>query len=205
MLLKNCAKGVLEAGVDEAGRGPLAGAVFAAAVILPHDFYHPLLNDSKKMTRKNRELLAPIIEQSAIAFGVYEISPQRIDQINILNATFEAMNGAIEALATRPDCLLIDGNHFRTTTSIPYQCIIKGDAKHASIAAASVLAKTYRDAYMNRLHQEYPIYGWDKNAGYPTAAHRKAVEKFGPSPYHRLTFRGAISSNNNALPPKFNL
>ncbi len=180
----------LEAGCDEAGRGCLAGSLFAAAVILPKDFYHPLLNDSKKMTEKQRYMLREIIQKEAVAWAIKEISASEIDKINILNASFLGMSKAVCNLSVRPELLLIDGNRFRTDLDIPYKCIVKGDAKFASIAAASVLAKTYRDDYIIALSREYPQYGWDKNKAYPTAKHREAIEKYGISPHHRLSFAG---------------
>lgn len=179
---------VPEAGCDEAGRGCLAGAVFAAAVMLPPDFHDPLLNDSKQMSARNRERLRVVIEREAIAWAVVAISPQRIDEINILNASFEGMCRAVEELRVRPSFLAIDGNRFRSTLDIPYHCIVKGDGKYADIAAASVLAKTHRDEYMMQLDAQYPQYGWAKNKGYPTREHRLAVRRYGVSPYHRLTF-----------------
>ena len=179
---------LIEAGCDEAGRGPLAGPVFAAAVILPKDFHHPLLNDSKKMTEKARELLRPIIEQEAIAWAVEEVSAEEIDTINILNASITGMQRAVRKLATKPEFLLIDGNKFKPFDDYKYQCIVKGDAKFASIAAASVLAKTYRDEYMRQLAQEYPQYGWEKNMGYPTPAHVQAIIDHGYTPHHRKSF-----------------
>lgn len=182
----------LEAGCDEAGRGCLAGPVFAAAVILPADFRHPLLNDSKQMTRRNRELLRPIIEREAVAWAVEAVSPARIDEINILNASFEGMSLAAARLTPAPGFLAIDGNRFRTQLDIPYECIVKGDATYADIAAASVLAKTHRDEYMERLAEEYPMYGWARNMGYPTREHRLAIREHGLTPYHRLTFNHAI-------------
>ena len=183
---------LLEAGCDEAGRGPLAGPVFAAAVILPADFRHPLLNDSKQMTERNRNLLREIIENEAVAWAVQEITAARIDEINILNASFEGMSLAVAQLDPQPGFLAIDGNRFRTTLTIPYKCIVKGDGKYANIAAASVLAKTHRDEYMKRLDEEYPMYGWAKNKGYPTREHRLAIRKYGISPYHRLSFNHEI-------------
>ena len=179
---------LIEAGCDEAGRGCLAGSVFAAAVILPPDFSHPLLNDSKQMSAKNRDILREVIEREAVAWRVHEISAARIDEINILNASIEGMNLAVAGLAVRPQFLAIDGNRFRTSLGIPYTCVVKGDGRYADIAAASVLAKTHRDQYMQRLAEEYPMYGWDKNKGYPTREHRLAIRKYGLSPYHRLTF-----------------
>ena len=183
---------LLEAGCDEAGRGCLAGSVFAAAVILPPDFHHPLLNDSKQMTERNRNLLREMIEREAVAWAVQEITAARIDEINILNASFEGMSLAVAQLNPRPGFLAIDGNRFRTTLDIPYTCVIKGDGKYADIAAASVLAKTHRDEYMMRLAEEYPMYGWAKNKGYPTREHRLAVREYGLSPYHRVTFNHEI-------------
>ena len=215
--LKNCLNAnLIEAGCDEAGRGPLAGPVFAAAVILPEDFHHPLLNDSKKMTAHAREELRKVIEAEAAAYSVAEACPGEIDSINILNASIACMQRAIIGLSLRPEHLLIDGNRFRTFSyilqmqdgltemteeekakalqaaerydCIPYSCIVKGDARFAPIAAASVLAKTYRDEYMRRLAIEYPEYGWDRNMGYPTREHIEAIRKFGLTPYHRKSF-----------------
>ncbi|MCC8020255.1 MAG: ribonuclease HII [Rikenellaceae bacterium] len=179
---------VLEAGCDEAGRGCLAGPVFAAAVILPAGFHHPLLNDSKQMSRQSRELLRGIIEQQAVAWAVAEVSEERIDAVNILNASIEAMNIAVDRLAVRPGFLAVDGNRFRSTCGIDFRCIVKGDALYANIAAASVLAKTHRDEYMERLAREYPHYRWETNKGYPTAEHRRAIADHGLTPYHRKTF-----------------
>ena len=183
---------LLEAGCDEAGRGCLAGSVFAAAVILPPDFHHPLLNDSKQMTERNRNILREIIEREAVAWAVQEITAARIDEINILNASFEGMSLAVAQLDPKPQFLAIDGNRFRTTLDIPYTCVVKGDGKYADIAAASVLAKTHRDEYLMRLAEEYPMYGWAKNKGYPTREHRLAVREYGLSPYHRVTFNHEI-------------
>lgn len=177
-----------EAGCDEAGRGCIAGPVCAAAVILPTDFYHPLLNDSKKLTEMQRELLRPVIEQEAIAFGVAFVSHREIDRINILQASFKAMHLALDQLGIRPGFLLIDGNRFTPYRKVPHACIIKGDARYASIAAASILAKTYRDEYMLKLHRKYPVYQWKQNKGYPTMLHREAVAANGLSPYHRRSF-----------------
>ena len=179
---------LIEAGCDEAGRGPLAGPVFAAAVILPKDFYHPLLNDSKKMTEKSREILRPIIEREAVAWAVEEGSEEEIDTINILNASITGMQRAVLRLSVKPDFLLIDGNRFKPLKGYEHQCIVKGDATYASIAAASVLAKTYRDDYMRRLAQEYPQYGWERNMGYPTKEHVDAIIKHGYTPHHRKSF-----------------
>ena len=197
---------LLEAGCDEAGRGPLAGPVFAAAVILPDGFRHPLLNDSKQMSEKDRDRLRPIIEREAVAYSVQSVGPEEIDAINILNASIAGMHKAVMALAVKPEYLLIDGNRFRSFSfiasisgqsvekaaafdSIPYSCIVKGDARFASIAAASVLAKTARDECMRRLALEYPEYGWDRNMGYPTKGHIEAIRKYGLTPYHRRSFR----------------
>lgn len=177
-----------EAGCDEAGRGCLAGAVFAAAVILPPDFHHPLLNDSKQLTERQRELLRPIIEREAVAWAVEAISAARIDEINILNASIEGMNLAANRLDPHPEFLAIDGNRFRSLFGLPFQCVVKGDGKYANIAAASILAKTHRDEQMRRLHEEYPCYNWAKNKGYPTRDHRLAIREHGLSPYHRLSF-----------------
>ena len=182
---------LLEAGCDEAGRGCLAGPVFAAAVILPSDFHHPLLNDSKQLTERQRDLLRPIIEREAIAWAVEAISPERIDEINILSASIEGMNIAIKNLSIKPEYIVIDGNRFKTDLDIPWRTIVKGDGKYANIAAASVLAKTHRDEYMMRIAEEYPMYGWAKNKGYPTREHRLAVREHGLSPYHRKTFNVA--------------
>jgi ribonuclease HII len=177
-----------EAGCDEAGRGCLAGAVFAAAVILPPGFTHDGLNDSKQLSEKKRYALRPLIEQSAIAWAIGIVTPEEIDTINILNASFLAMHRAIAQLAVQPEHLLIDGNRFTPYPGIPHTTIIKGDGKFLSIAAASILAKTYRDDYMNALAQRYPAYHWDNNKGYPTKAHRLAIQESGITPYHRKTF-----------------
>lgn len=188
-MLKTCFQHEwIEAGCDEAGRGPLAGPVTAAAVILPPDWNHPLLNDSKKMSEKNRNLLRKIIEQEAVAWAVEMVMPDEIDRINILNASFAAMSRAVEKLSVKPQLLLIDGNRFRSNLNIPYQCIVKGDATYTSIAAASVLAKTYRDEYMMCIADEYPLYNWKQNKGYPTREHREAVLRYGLTPYHRVSF-----------------
>ncbi|MDD2288814.1 MAG: ribonuclease HII [Bacteroidales bacterium] len=179
---------ILECGCDEAGRGCLAGPVVAAAVILPKGFKSETLNDSKQLSEKKRLSLRKEIEENAIAYSVCFITNQEIDKINILNASFKAMSQAVKQLNIRPELLLIDGNRFRTDLEIPYNCIIKGDAKYQSIAAASILAKTYRDEYMETLAKEYPEYNWQKNKGYPTKAHRKAIKQFGITLHHRLTF-----------------
>jgi ribonuclease HII len=188
MLLPYLNKGLIEAGCDEAGRGCLAGAVYAAAVILPPDFQCELLNDSKQLTERQRYQLRPIIEQEAVAWAVGVVTPEEIDKINILNASFLAMHRAIDGLQVRPQHLLIDGNRFRKYKDLPHTTVVKGDGKLMSIAAASVLAKTYRDDYMLQLHEQYPYYGWDRNKGYPTKEHRQAIEQHGTTPYHRLTF-----------------
>lgn len=179
---------LIEAGCDEAGRGPLAGSVFAAAVILPKGFHHPLLNDSKQMTEKAREILRPIIEAEAVAWAVEEVTAEEIDNINILNASIIGMQRAVKKLDVRPEFLLIDGNRFKPFDGYRYECIVKGDAKFASIAAASVLAKTYRDEYMRKLAKEYPEYGWDRNMGYPTKEHIEAIIAHGYTPHHRKSF-----------------
>ena len=181
-------KETIECGCDEAGRGCLAGPVVAAAVILPQGFLHPLLNDSKKLSDKQRRLLRPIIEQNAIAYCVGFVSNQEIDKINILQASFLAMNRAVEGLKQKPELLLIDGNRFKNKTDIAFECIVKGDSLYQSIAAASILAKTYRDDYMLNLHKEFPKYHWDKNMGYPTKQHRQAIIENGITPFHRKSF-----------------
>ena len=188
MLQSSYSKGVIEAGCDEAGRGCLAGPVYAATVILPPDFHHPLLNDSKQVSEKHRDILRPIIEQEAIAWQVALSDHELIDEINILNASFKAMHKAIEKLSIVPELLLIDGHIFPPYFGISHKCIVKGDAKFTSIAAASILAKTHRDEYMYRIHSEYPMYGWNDNKGYGTAFHRQQMSVFGLSPYHRKTF-----------------
>ena len=181
-------KDVIEAGCDEAGRGCLAGPVFAAAVILPPDFKSELLNDSKQLSEKNRYALRPLIEQEAIAWGIGVVTAPEIDAINILKASFLAMHRAIEQLKVQPQALLIDGNRFTPYKEIPFTCMVKGDGRFLPIAAASILAKTYRDDYMLQLAEEYPSYGWQQNKGYPTRAHREAISKHGITPYHRKTF-----------------
>lgn len=188
MLLPYLNAELIEAGCDEAGRGCLAGAVYAAAVILPHDFKNELLNDSKKLTEKQRYALREVIEKEALAWAVGIVEPEEIDRINILNASFLAMHRAVDQLKITPQHLLIDGNRFNKYKDIPHTTIVKGDGKYLSIAAASILAKTYRDDYMNRLHAEYPVYDWNKNKGYPTKKHREAIKQHGTSPYHRLSY-----------------
>lgn len=183
-----CHKDLVEAGCDEAGRGCLAGAVYAAAVILPPDFRNEQLNDSKQLTDRQRRALRTVIEREAVAWAVGVVSPVEIDQINILNASILAMHRAVAALRVRPQHLLIDGNRFRPYPSIPHTTVVKGDGKYLSIAAASILAKTCRDDYMLRLHADYPVYGWDRNKGYPTSAHRAAIRACGETAYHRRSF-----------------
>jgi ribonuclease HII len=177
-----------EAGVDEAGRGCYAGPVFAAAVILPKIFQHPLLNDSKKLSEKHRDLLRPVIEKESIAWAVAMVSNEEIDQINILQASYKAMHLAIDQLKKQPEILLIDGNRFKPYKKMIHHCIVKGDGKYASIAAASILAKTYRDEYMQKLHAEFPVYGWNRNKGYGTADHRNAILEHGLCSYHRKSY-----------------
>lgn len=188
MLLPYMNAGVLEAGCDEAGRGCLAGAVYAAAVILPPDYQNEMLNDSKQLSEKKRYLLREQIECDALAWAVGVVTPEEIDKINILNASFLAMHRAVDQLKLRPEALLIDGNRFNPYPGIPHTTVVKGDAKFMSIAAASILAKTYRDDYMLRLHTEYPHYHWDRNKGYPSKAHRQAIREYGVSPYHRMSY-----------------
>ncbi len=178
----------IEAGCDEAGRGCLAGPVVAASVILPKDFHHPFLNDSKQLSEKKRDLLRPIIEKEAITYAVSSVSAEEIDEINILKASFLGMHRAVDQLTVKPDLLLIDGNRFVPYPNIPHICIIKGDGKYLNIAAASILAKTYRDEYMQALHRQYPEYDWTNNKGYPTEKHRIAIKKNGPTPFHRQSF-----------------
>jgi ribonuclease HII len=180
--------GLLEAGCDEAGRGCLAGPVVAASVILPPDFQNELLNDSKKLTEKQRFELRKIIEKEAVSWAVSYVNNREIDDINILQASFTAMHRAVDALHIQPKHLLIDGNRFRPKDGYKHTCVIKGDGKFMAIAAASILAKTYRDDFMEQIHEEYPQYNWKKNKGYPTADHRKAIAKFGETPFHRMTF-----------------
>lgn len=189
MLKLNYSEHKLECGTDEAGRGCLAGPVTAAAVILPENFSNNLLNDSKQLSERNRTLLKPILESSALAFSVAHIFQERIDEINILHASIEAMHKSIERLYSKPEFIIVDGNKFKPFQNIPHQTIIKGDAKYLSIAAASILAKTYRDEYMNQIHEEFPMYNWKQNKGYPTKEHREAIKKYGITKYHRKSFR----------------
>ena len=179
----------IECGTDEAGRGCLAGPVTAAAVILPENFELSLLNDSKQLSEKIREKLKPIIEEKAISFSVTHLEPKIIDEINILNASIKAMQKSILKLKPTPYYIIVDGNRFKPVNDIPFSTIIKGDSKFMSIAAASVLAKTYRDEYMNKIHEEFPMYNWKKNKGYPTMEHREAIRKYGTTKYHRMSFR----------------
>lgn len=188
MLLPYLNKDIIEAGCDEAGRGCLAGSVYAAAVILPSDFKNELLNDSKQLTERQRYQLREVIEREAVAWAVGIVTPEEIDKINILNASFLAMHRAVDQLKVRPEHLLIDGNRFHKYQDLPHTTVVKGDGKFLSIAAASILAKTYRDDYMNGLHRVYPYYDWNKNKGYPTKKHRAAIREHGATPYHRMTF-----------------
>lgn len=188
-LLSYFQQDLVEAGCDEAGRGCLAGPVFAAAVIFPPNYYNPILNDSKKLSEKKRMELRPLIEKEALAFAVASVSPKQIDQINIHKASYLAMHLALDQLAMRAEYIIVDGNKFVDYHQIPHSCIVKGDGKYLSIAAASILAKTYRDEYMDQLAEEYPDYDWKKNKGYPTIKHRVAILENGLTPHHRLTFR----------------
>ncbi len=188
MLLNHYYQGKVEAGCDEAGRGCLAGSVYAAAVILPADYHNELLNDSKQLTEKRRYELREIIQKDAVAWAVGIVSAEEIDHINILNASILAMHRALDQLIVRPEAVIVDGNRFKPYHQLPYTTIVKGDGKYLSIAAASILAKTYRDDYMNKLAEEYPQYDWISNKGYPTKKHREAIKKYGISPYHRKTY-----------------
>jgi len=189
-MLKSCYnEGVVEAGCDEAGRGCLAGAVYAAAVILPPDYKNELLNDSKQLTERRRYQLREEIERDAVAWAVGVVDPDEIDKINILNASILAMHRALDQLTVRPQAVIVDGNRFRPYRDLPCTTIVKGDGKYLSIAAASILAKTYRDDYMLRLAEEYPMYDWKKNKGYPTLKHREAIRQHGTTPYHRMSYR----------------
>lgn len=189
MLISHYQKDLLEAGCDEAGRGCLAGPVFAAAVILPPDFHHPILNDSKQINKKNRDLLRATIEKEALHFAVALVDNQKIDEINILKASILGMHQALDGLAETPGFIIVDGNKFYNYKHIPHKTIVKGDSKYASIAAASILAKTYRDEFMEKAHKQFPQYNWLKNQGYPTKEHRAAIERFGISPLHRLSYK----------------
>ncbi len=183
-------EGLTEAGCDEAGRGCLAGSVFAAAVIFPPDYANAELNDSKQLTARRRYALREVVQRDALAWAVAEVSPEEIDQINILNASILAMHRTLDKLALRPGFVIVDGNRFKPYGDVPHATIVKGDGKYLSIAAASILAKTYRDDYMTRLHGAYPYYGWDHNAGYPTKEHREGILRYGLTPYHRRSFGG---------------
>ena len=188
-MLKNCYnEGKIEAGCDEAGRGCLAGSVYAAAVIFPADYQNEELNDSKQLTDKKRHQLREIIERDALAWAVGLVTPEEIDKINILNASFLAMHRALDQLTVRPEAIIVDGNRFKQYGKVPHTCIVKGDAKYLSIAAASILAKTYRDDYMDGLAEEYPQYDWKSNKGYPTKKHREAIRQYGVTPYHRMSY-----------------
>ena len=189
MLLSSFTPDKIEAGCDEVGRGPLAGPVVASAVILPKDYQNELLDDSKKISKRLREQLELEIKAIAIAWAVVEVSPQEIDQVNILNASFLAMHRSIDQLKTQPELLLIDGNRFNPYQDVPFECIVKGDGKYLSIAAASILAKTHRDRIMEEAAKEYPGYGWETNAGYPTKKHREAIKEIGITPLHRMSFK----------------
>ncbi|MDY4042449.1 MAG: ribonuclease HII [Marinifilaceae bacterium] len=188
MLTLKYFKDKVEAGCDEAGRGCLAGPVFAAAVILPEDFSNEMLNDSKQLSEKKRDQLRQIIEKEALAWAVAQVDNEEIDQINILNASITAMHRALDALTVTPEHILVDGNRFKPYRDIPHHCIVKGDGKYMAIAAASILAKTHRDEYMRQLHEQYPVYDWQRNKGYPTAAHREQIRQHGITPYHRKSF-----------------
>ena len=188
-MLKGCYfEGKIEAGCDEAGRGCLAGSVYAAAVIFPADYQNEELNDSKQLTDKKRHQLRDIIERDAVAWAVGVVTPEEIDKINILNASFLAMHRALDQLKVRPEAIIVDGNRFKKYGEVPHTCIVKGDAKYLSIAAASILAKTYRDDYMDGLAEEYPQYDWKSNKGYPTKKHREAIRQYGVTPYHRMSY-----------------
>jgi ribonuclease HII len=188
-MLKSCYfEGKIEAGCDEAGRGCLAGSVYAAAVIFPADYQNEELNDSKQLTDKKRHQLRDIIERDALAWAVGVVTPEEIDKINILNASFLAMHRALDQLKVRPEAIIVDGNRFKKYGEVPHTCIVKGDAKYLSIAAASILAKTYRDDYMDGLAEEYPQYDWKSNKGYPTKKHREAIRQYGVTPYHRMSY-----------------
>lgn len=200
MLEKHFYNGLIEAGCDEAGRGCLAGSVFAAAVILPDEYENAMLNDSKQLSEKKRYLLREQIEKDAVAWAVGIVSAEEIDRINILNASILAMHRAIDQLKVRPQALIIDGNRFKTYHDLPHTTIVKGDGRFLAIAAASILAKTYRDDYMKEIAKEYPAYQWDKNKGYPTKAHYEAIRQHGPSPYHRLTFAGVVERQLELFP-----
>lgn len=188
-MLKSYYKNIFEAGTDEAGRGCLAGPVTAAAIILPEGFSNDILNDSKQLSHSKRDVLREILEQQALSFSVCHVFQDEIDEINILNASFLAMHRALDAMTQAPSFILVDGNRFNPYPNIGHECIVKGDGKYMSIAAASILAKTHRDEYMAKIHEEFPMYNWKKNKGYPTKEHREAIKQYGLSPYHRKSFR----------------
>ena len=189
MLLKKFSPFKIECGTDEAGRGCLAGPVTAAAVVLPDQFESELINDSKQITERMRQQLKKIIEEQALSFAVTHLEPRVVDEINILNASIQAMQESIKKLNPTPEFIIVDGNRFKPVNNIPHTCIIKGDSKYLTIAAASILAKTYRDEYMNRIHEEFPMYNWKQNKGYPTKEHREAIRKYGTTKYHRMSFK----------------
>ncbi|HCD77964.1 MAG TPA: ribonuclease HII [Prevotella sp.] len=199
MLENHYYEGMIEAGCDEAGRGCLAGSVYAAAVILPPNYKNELLNDSKKLTDRKRKQLREVIERDAVAWAVGIVTPEEIDKINILNASFLAMHRALDQLKVRPEAVIVDGNRFKPYKDLPYTTIVKGDGKYMAIAAASILAKTYRDDYMDRLAEEYPQYDWKSNKGYPTKKHREAIRQHGVSPYHRMSYN-LLGSQEPELP-----
>lgn len=199
MLENHYYEGMIEAGCDEAGRGCLAGSVYAAAVILPPSYKNELLNDSKKLTDRKRKQLREVIERDAVAWAVGIVTPEEIDKINILNASFLAMHRALDQLKVRPEAVIVDGNRFKPYKDLPYTTIVKGDGKYMAIAAASILAKTYRDDYMDRLAEEYPQYDWKSNKGYPTKKHREAIRLHGVSPYHRMSYN-LLGSQEPELP-----
>lgn len=188
-MLKSYCKDIFEAGTDEAGRGCLAGPVTAAAIILPEGFSNSTLNDSKQLSHSKRDILREILEHEAVSFSVCHVFQEEIDEINILNASFLAMHRALDSMAKVPSFILVDGNRFKPYPNIDHECIVKGDGKYMSIAAASILAKTHRDEYMAKIHEEFPMYNWKKNKGYPTREHREAIKEYGISPYHRKSFR----------------
>jgi ribonuclease HII len=203
MLLPYLNKDLVEAGCDEAGRGCLAGAVYAAAVILPKDFQNDMLNDSKQLTERQRYALREVIEREAVAWAVGVVLPEEIDKINILNASILAMHRAVDGLKVRPEALIIDGNRFKPYQNLPHTTVVKGDGKYLSIAAASILAKTYRDDYMNKLHEEYPCYDWKGNKGYPTKKHREGIRLHGTTPYHRMSFNLLGDGQLELFPEKY--
>ena len=202
MLKNNYHEGMIEAGCDEAGRGCLAGSVYAAAVILPPDYHNELLNDSKQLTEKRRYALREVIQRDAVAWAVGIVTPEEIDKINILNASILAMHRALDQLQVRPEAIIVDGNKFKPYGNLPHTTIVKGDGKYLSIAAASILAKTYRDDYMAKIAEEYPQYDWSGNKGYPTKKHRQAIKLYGATPYHRRSFN-LLGDSQLELPLEF--